>query len=146
MVRQSTGAGLTAGKALCTVFSTVRRLSAIHLRGADGLQGRERPIGVEGGHHFLPPSTPTCPAYAYRQVDARGWIAELQGYGSSLMENEIHLLRRPAIDSRRNMVAAPDGNDSFPHRTQRTLFRAAPRHGGVPDDFHYPFRQNRKRR
>ena len=113
MVRQSTGAGLTAGKALCTVFSTVRRLSAIHLRGADGLQGRERPIGVEGGHRFLPPSTPACPAYACRQVEAHRWIAELQGYGSSLMENEIHLLRRPAIDSRRNMVAAPDGNDSF---------------------------------
>ena len=112
MVRQSTGAGLMAGKAL--IFSTVRRLSAIHLRGADGLQGRERPIGVEGGHRFLPPSTPTCPADAYRQVDARGWIAELQGYGSSLMENEIHLLRRPAIDSRRNMVAAPDGKQFLP--------------------------------
>lgn len=119
MVRQSTGAGLTAGKAL--IFSTVRRLSAIHLRGADGLQGRERPIGVEGGHRFLPPSTPACPADAYRQVDARGWIAELQGYGSSLMENEIHLLRRPAIDSRRNMVAAPDGNDSFPPDTADTV-------------------------
>ena len=80
MVRQSTDAGLTAGKAL--IFSTVRRLSAIHLREADGLQGRERPIGVEGGHRFLPPSTPACPADAYRQVDARGWIAELRDNGA----------------------------------------------------------------
>lgn len=119
MVLQAMGVGLTTGKAL--IFSTFRKLSAIHLRGADGLQERERPIGVEGGHRFLPPSTPACPADAYRQVDARGRIAELQGYGSSLMENEIHLLRRPAIGSRRNMVAAPDGNNSFPPDTADTV-------------------------
>ena len=56
--------------------------SAIHLRGADGLPWRERPIGVEGGHRFLPPSTPTCPADAYRQVEAHRWIAELLDNGA----------------------------------------------------------------
>ena len=37
-------------------------ISAIHLRRPDVLQARGKPIGVEGGHSFLPPSTPTCPA------------------------------------------------------------------------------------